>query len=451
MDQDDDSAADDSTDDGYAVATNDVPDTENIGMDEDDDSSAAARMGSSSDEAADSMQSNSDDDSTRDIIVACCRQDPAPLTEHVQSRGGRQLRPPAGADVVLPGKTIGQRMNSSEATIVAYITSERITQKGATRLLKLVRDPAFNALDIRSSSWNNWIARLYTMSAHGLHTAYLAVPAHDGTQAVDFVHRGAWDVIKEFIHNPDFANQMIWGFQPEFDAAGERVYGEIMSSRWIESVYADLEDTDVTIVAIVLGSDAFKTVQLQKDGHPFYMTLGNLPTAERARRRAWILMGFMPKLIQLEMETPSDFNFRRRIRQIFQGCVLNLLKECTDIWNAGGRKVQDPSGVWRKIMPILCLYNTDRQEHEMVTMAHVHTCFHCGCPPHYEGEPDELPGLAPFDVDSLREAAMCAALTGVYSEEDCPRTPNLAQCRAHHNVTNHSVAYNDVILQNCAT
>ena len=54
-------------------------------------------------------------------------------------------------------------MNSSEASIVAYITAQRITQSGATQLLQLVRDPAFCALDSRSASWNHWVARLYTM------------------------------------------------------------------------------------------------------------------------------------------------------------------------------------------------------------------------------------------------------------------------------------------------
>ena len=90
-------------------------------------------------------------------------------------------------------------------------------------------------------------------------------------------------------------------------------------------------------------------------------------------------------------------------------------------------------------MPILCLYNTNRQEYEMVTMAHVYRYFHCGCPPHYDGESDDMSGLSPFDVDSLREVVMCSAMTGVYGEEDDPRTPNLVSCRVHHNVTNHCI------------
>ena len=376
-------------------------------MDEDASSSDAASLGS-----------GSDDESTCNILDACAMGGCPRRAVHVHARGGRQLQITAATHSEHQGAATNFSMNSSEATIVAYITAERITQAGATRLLQIVKDPAFCALDVRSSSWNNWMARLYTMSAHGLHTANLAVPVHDGEQCVKFVHRSAWDVLKEFVHNPEFADQMIWGFQPEYDTAGERVYGEIMSARWIESVYADLADPDATVVPICLGSDAFKPVQTRKDGHPFYMTVGNLPSAERARRRAWILMGFMPKLLHRDMKTSSDFNYRRRNRQIFQGCILHIFRECSDIWNEGGRLLRDPNGVWRKVLPVLCMYNTDRQEHEMVCMSHVHTCFHCSCPPHFDGEPDEIAGLTLFDVQHKRDAVMRAALTGVYGEED---------------------------------
>jgi len=298
-------------------------------------------------------------------------------------------------------------MNSSEATIVAYITAQRITQTGASQLLQLVRDPAFRALDIRSVSWNNWVARLYTMSAHGLHTAQLTDPTQDGTNSVIFVHRSAWDVLQEFVMDPKFCNQMTWGFQPEFDASGERVYGEISSGRWLESVYGDLADPDATVILVLLASDAFKTVQIQKEGHPFYMTLGNLPTTARLKDSSWKCMGFKPKLVQQAMsDDTTDFSFRRRDRQVFQGCVCQLLRECREIWTRGGQLLRDCNGVWRKVMPLLCMYITDRQEHEMVVMAHMHSCFHC------------CSSGAPFDVGTIRDAVMRAALTGEYGDEE---------------------------------
>ena len=75
------------------------------------------------------------------------------------------------------------------------------------------------------------------------------------------------------------------------------------------------------------------------------------------------LTGNCKAKLHREMKTASDFNYRRRIRQIFQGCILHIFTECSDIWKEGGRLLRDPNGVWRKVLPVLCMYNTDRQEH----------------------------------------------------------------------------------------
>ena len=61
-------------------------------------------------------------------------------------------------------------------------------------------------------------------------------------------------------------------------------------------------------------------------------------------------------------------------------------------------------------MSLMCLYITDRQEHEMVLMSHVHSCFH------------STSSGTPFDVNTIRDAAMRAALTGEYGDNEEWRT-----------------------------
>jgi hypothetical protein len=62
---------------------------------------------------------------------------------------------------------------------------------------------------------------------------------------------------------------------------------------------------------------------------------------------------------------------------LFNACAHHIVKECGAICIEGGRYAQDGRGVWRKIVPVLAMWNGDRQEHEMVTMSKVHSCFHC--------------------------------------------------------------------------
>ena len=40
-----------------------------------------------------------------------------------------------------------------------------------------------------------------------------------------------------------------------------------------------------------------------------------------------------------------------------------------------------------QVMPILALWVTDRQEHELIVGAHQHSCYHCDVPQHLKDQP----------------------------------------------------------------
>jgi hypothetical protein len=115
--------------------------------------------------------------------------------------GGRHMPPPShtAAQAGIEDEAESAGLNHSEAIIISYIVAQQITQSGATALLRIVRDPTFHPLDIRVGSWNQWVQRLSTLGAHGLHSVSLADSYYDGDQNVDFIFRSAWDVVREYV------------------------------------------------------------------------------------------------------------------------------------------------------------------------------------------------------------------------------------------------------------
>ena len=157
------------------------------------------------------------------MIVMCCAAGMVtggPHDTNAKRVGGMQMSTPAHA-VTPQQQSEESSLNRSEAIIVSYIVAQQISQTGATELLRIVRDPTFCPGLIRIGSWNQWVLRLSTLSAHGLHMVSLADPQHDGEQEVDFVFRSAWDALQEFVRDPHNASLITWGFQPQENAGGE--------------------------------------------------------------------------------------------------------------------------------------------------------------------------------------------------------------------------------------
>ena len=264
----------------------------------------------------------------------------------------------------------------------------------------------------------------------------LATPSVDGPREVSYLYRSAWEIVCEMVQDPAMLKEWIWNYTPQYNNDGERVYGHFMSGRWVEAVYRDIKDPTVTVVCIVLGSDATQ-ISKRKSAHPFYVSAGNLSTAMRMTRKGWKVAAFMPALPakwlsqRTVKETEEQKRSARRQRTLlFNACAYHLLQDCKTIWTEGGRHVTDALGVMRKIVPVFCLYCADRQEHELVTMSYVHSCFHCNCPRMSRDNVRVLEGCVLKTQTSVQNKVLEAMEQGRYGEQDewqlqckrlCPR------------------------------
>jgi len=355
---------------------------------------------------------------TRDCLVRWCNitsdRLQVLLLLHRDARGGFVMHPD-GDDGANACSNESQHpfMTHSESALVAFIVAHRISQDGANKLLRLVRDVFFNPADITIGSWNQWVNKLNKNAQHGLTAADVNIPHYDRDAPVPFIFRSAWDIAREFVRDPAFAPHIQWECAPVYNQDGDRVYGELMSARWIEEAYAALQDPEATILVIILGSDAAQ-MRTNLSAHPIYATLGNLPTKMRMCRDSWKLCGFIPSLDRTKMDTASQWHWTRAQRVLFQTCIRNVLAPIKQVFDDGGLVLRDWAGISRKIMPKFGLYVTDRLEHEMVCLAWKHACFHCDCPPQLRDDIAAIRLSCARDMTSTRTQLMGAAATGVY-------------------------------------
>src|SRR5271170_1517455 len=59
--------------------------------------------------------------------------------------------------------------------------------------------------------------------------------------------------------------------------------------------------------------------------HPIYISLGNIPTWQRNKSNAKVLVGYLPKLKAKDNSTKNSKSFRKLQRQVFQRCLRILL------------------------------------------------------------------------------------------------------------------------------
>ena len=80
--------------------------------------------------------------------------------------------------------------------------------------------------------------------------------------------------------------------------------------------------------------------------------------------------------------------------------------------------MRDSQGIWRKVVPLLGPYVSDRQELELVCMCKQHSCWHCSCPVSLRDNFEAITASSPFDLEHVRNAAMHAATTGEYGNNN---------------------------------
>ena len=73
----------------------------------------------------------------------------------------------------------------------------------------------------------------------------------------------------------------------------------------------------------------------------------------------------------------KELDIQRRRRKLFNATLYQLLRTIIAVYREGGRVVACADGNMRKIVPVLAMWVTDRQEHEHINQVPAHGCFHC--------------------------------------------------------------------------
>jgi hypothetical protein len=304
-------------------------------------------------------------------------------------------------------------LSRSEALIVSFIISAGLPHTQATKLLKIVANPLFHPDHIRWRSWQHWTQHMQRECMHGVNMVNLSVPSLDEAGEMLFVFRSAWEIVCEMMLDTALMDIWTWHHEPQYNAAGERVFGDFMAGQFVQSVYNQIQDDTATVVFIIIGSDATQ-IRKRLSAHPFYISVGNLPTHVRMTPSAWKVAGFVPELCS---EGNAE-QLSRRKTLLFNACAHHLVQECGAICIQGGRYAPDARGVWRKIVPVVAMWNGDRQEHEMVTMSKMHSCFHCDCPADQRDNVEVVEASQLKSQSQVKAAVMEAMTTGKYGAKD---------------------------------
>ena len=113
----------------------------------------------------------------------------------------------------------------------------------------------------------------------------------DGDQSVVLWYQPYWDIVKQILADTKAAPHMTYGFVPEHDpVTKERRYGGFCSAMWMEAAMREAlaKDPDVTVVAVLVGSDA-TSIKNRDGAHPAYASLGNLSLPYRRGDQGWVL------------------------------------------------------------------------------------------------------------------------------------------------------------------
>ena len=81
------------------------------------------------------------------------------------------------------------------------------------------------------------------------------------------------------------------------------------------------------ILSIILYSDATLCDNLGKvQQHPVFITLGNIPSWQRNKKNAKVLLGYLPILQSKSQTTRNSENFRKLTRKVMKRCWSIMLR-----------------------------------------------------------------------------------------------------------------------------
>jgi hypothetical protein len=96
------------------------------------------------------------------------------------------------------------------------------------------------------------------------------------------------------------------------------------------------------------------------------------------------LIGFHPPLTNDLMQhlpdtsrSGKEWGIKRRLRELFNTTLYQQLLTIIQVYREGGRVVPCGDGKTWRIVPVLSMWVTDRQEYEYINQVPPHFCFHC--------------------------------------------------------------------------
>ena len=332
---------------------------------------------------------------------------------------------PAVQGLVVGGAHVDSAFeSSSEFAIYQYLVATRTSVHNSNMLLRIIKDPAFNPLAIRYKSVESLHSRMALANEYGISFADLHENI-DGDQRVDYYFRESVDVSNELMLCHAIFAQCTTVFSPTYDPVSkERTYSEFMGAGWAEHADAALNMPGRFACPFALGSDGTQ-IKNRDSAHPIYFSILWASNALRQSHLCWRLLGFVPVLDHDRMFTvdssgrkkkASSFEIARRERQLFHQCIFLVLRKSIQVHQDSGRLVLCGDGVVRRVVDILALWITDRQEHELILWWQEHMCFHCDCRKEDRDTPGHFtcPHSTPHNSESVDKQVMLAALHGTY-------------------------------------
>jgi hypothetical protein len=203
-------------------------------------------------------------------------------------------------------------------------------------------------------------------------------------QSLHATVRDVWEVILHtFLLQPKVAKHLVFGPPPPLLPGQEPQMGEFWTGRWWQRAHA-MAPRGLDIVALILHLD--DTPVCGSGGRsmlPVYVTLGNLPLAQRRLHSNLPVVAYVPRP-DAPAATKKTSAYRSARRQLLHKMLADLLAPLRRLQDQGGVVVAMGAGEprHRTIYPLVALVVADNEEKAQLLLAYkkkngAHPCHEC--------------------------------------------------------------------------
>jgi hypothetical protein len=158
-------------------------------------------------------------------------------------------------------------------------------------------------------------------------------------------HRYIFDAVKELLSDQNILQCCVFDFKPLYHD-GQQIYHELYNGEWWERVQRSLP-REAKVLSIILYSDAMTCDHLGKTSeHPIYLTLGNLPSWDRNKPNAKVLLGYLPQLKAKTISQKRSKGFQLAKRSLYQYALDILTRPLLDYKDDGFDLKMDNGELW---------------------------------------------------------------------------------------------------------